>query len=389
MRVLFTTCPGWGHVHPMVPLAKALRDRGDDVAWAAAAEVAPRLQAEGFPVLEAGLGDAEGMGELMRRYPELREMAPSDRPPFMFPRYFGEVRAAPMLADLLPLATDWSPSIIVRDASEFAGPIVGAVLGVPSVTHSFGSVLPAMRVAAASEMAAPLWEAQGLTPRPYGGSYDGLYLDIYPESLRAEDTSHIGAIQALRSVPYAAPGDGDSIPELVAAPSALPLVYVTFGTVFNNDISVIATIVGALATLPIRLLVTVGPNGDPALLGDQPSNVSVARYIRQTDVLPRCDAVVSHAGSGTFLAALTHGLPQLCVPQGADQFLNAAACTQSGVGIVLAPGTVTHESVRAGMERLLSEPGFRASAERLQAEIAAMPAPDEVATVLETRFGLE
>jgi hypothetical protein len=371
----------------MVPLAKAFQDRGDQVAWAAAAEVAPRLQAEGFEVLAAGLGDADGMAEFLGHYPELQELAPSDRPDFMFPRYFGAVRAAPMLADLLPIAADWAPSLVVRDASEFAGPIVAEVVGAPSVTHSFGSVLPAHRVEVAAEMVAPLWEAHGLTPRPYGGSYDHLYLDIYPESLRTEDTSHIGMIQALRSVPYAAPaGDDDELPALVTSESSLPLVYVTFGTVFNRDPSVIATVVSALAGLAIRVLVTVGPNGDPGSVGDQPPNVSIARYIPHTEILPRCAAVVSHAGSGTFLAALTEGLPQLCVPQGADQFLNAAACELSGAGLVLGPGSVTVESVRESMKRLLGDPSYRSVAAGLSEEIAAMPNPDEVAEIIATRF---
>ena len=36
MRVLFTTQPGAGHFHPLVPLAQALRDVGHDVAFAGA-----------------------------------------------------------------------------------------------------------------------------------------------------------------------------------------------------------------------------------------------------------------------------------------------------------------------------------------------------------------
>lgn len=40
----------------------------------------------------------------------------------MFHRLFGAVRAAPMLADLAPVARDWRPDVVVHDAAELAGP---------------------------------------------------------------------------------------------------------------------------------------------------------------------------------------------------------------------------------------------------------------------------
>ncbi|HUQ64140.1 MAG TPA: glycosyltransferase [Acidimicrobiales bacterium] len=369
----------------MLPLAKAFVDRGDEVAWATAAEAVPTLEREGFKVMVAGPGEGELSAEFARRFPEVQELPPPARPNFMFPRLFGAVRTGPTLADLLPLAQEWKPSLVVRDAAEFAGPIAAAMLGVPSVTHSFGSLLPEVRVAAAGEMVAPLWEAQGLEPRPFGGAYDDLYLDIFPPSLRTEDPAHVGTIQPLRAVTFATAGN-EAVPDVVGQDSLLPLVYVTFGTVFNTRVDLIATVVRAVAKLPVRVVVTVGPSNDPAVLGDLPGNVTAARYIPQTALLPHCAAVVSHGGSGTFLAAISHGLPQLCLPQGADQFLNSAACTQSGVGITLEPGSVTSEGVQASVEQLLADPSFRSASERLRTEIEAMPAPDEVAAGIATHF---
>ncbi|HET9442242.1 MAG TPA: hypothetical protein VFO65_02895, partial [Acidimicrobiales bacterium] len=93
MRVLFTATPGWGHVHPMVPLARALLDRGDDVSWAVGADVVPRLAGAGFRAVPAGLGGAEGMREYHRRFPEMAGLPRPAWPDFMFPRLFGAVRA--------------------------------------------------------------------------------------------------------------------------------------------------------------------------------------------------------------------------------------------------------------------------------------------------------
>lgn len=386
MRVLFTTTPGRGHFHPMVPLAGALLERGHDVAWVAAEHVCAQLRSDGFDALAAGLAEDAAMAAFAQRHPEVRDLPPAERPPYMFPRLFGPLRVKPMLDDLLPIAREWQPSLLVHEQAELAAPIAAAALGVPNVVHAFGSLLPKERVATAGEFVAPLWEAHGLKPRAFAGAYDHLYVDIYPPSLQDRDVSHVGAVQPIRPVTFAAGGD-EGGPAWLTDRSAGPLVYVTFGTVFNRDAAVVSTAVEALRDLPVRVLVTVGPGRDPATLGEQPANVHVARYIAQTEVLPHCAAVVSHAGSGTFLAALGRGLPQLMLPQAADQFLNAAAGARAGAGIAIAPHELSVERVRSEFERLLAEPAFGDASERLRDEIAAMPAPAAVAEGIERRFG--
>ena len=61
----------------------------------------------------------------------------------------------------------------------------------------------------------------------------------------------------------------------------------------------------------------------------------VRRFIPQSLLLPHCDLVVSHAGSGSVIGALTHGLPMVLLPMGADQPLNAARAEALGVAQVL------------------------------------------------------
>ncbi len=100
-------------------------------------------------------------------------------------------------------------------------------------------------------------------------------------------------------------------------------------------------------------------------------------------MLPHASVVVSHGGSGTVLATLAHGLPQVCVPQGADQFRNGHGVERAGAGISLPPAVLTPESVADAVRALLDDPSYRAGAGRVCEEIAAMPSPDEVVTVLE------
>jgi UDP:flavonoid glycosyltransferase YjiC (YdhE family) len=376
MRVLFTSTPGWGHINPMLPLARAFAERGDEVLWAVPATAAPRLEESGFAVRAAGPDSATSVQDVVRRSPEIAALPPQERPDHVFAKVFGSVRAQPMLRDLQPVVDEWAPALMVRDAAEFAAPVAGALRGIPVVTHAFGALLPEIRLVRAGEDLAPLWAAAGLEPRPYGGSYDHLYLDIYPPSLQPQERPHVPATQHLRSTgPLGTEDEG--LPSLVTAPSDRPLVYVTFGTVFN-ELEPLRAVVEGARDLDVRLVVTVGPAADPAGLGPQPPHVHVAPYIPQERLLARCTAVVSHAGSGTFLAAAAAGLPQLCVPQGADQYLNAEAGTRAGVALSV-PAPATAGDIRTALARLLAEPAFTAAARRLAQDVAAMPTSEQAA----------
>lgn len=381
MRVLVTTPGGTGHIHPMVPLARALVERGHAVLWALPDYAVGLVEQAGLRAVGTSPLPPTGPADTVRLYPHLLELPPADRPDVLFGKLFGALMAPPMLTGLVPVAHDWRPDLVLSDAAELAGPIVAAELGVPGISKGFGPLLPEHRVARADEELAPLWRSRGLEPRPYGGCYDHLYLDPYPPELQPQTVPHVPRRQLLRPVSYTGPTTDEELP-LPAARLDRPLVYVTMGTVFN-DVAPLRELVTALAELDVRLLVTVGPHGDPALLGEQPAHVRVERYVSQEVLLPRCDVVVSHAGSGTSISTLEHGLPQLCLPQGADQFHNAAAISSSGAGIALLPGTATGNAVRTAVQQLLTQASYRQTAGRLSTSIAAMPSPDEVSAVIE------
>jgi UDP:flavonoid glycosyltransferase YjiC (YdhE family) len=129
--------------------------------------------------------------------------------------------------------------------------------------------------------------------------------------------------------------------------------------------------------------VTVGPAGDPAALGPLPGSVRVERFVPQGVLLPHLAVVAHHGGSGTMLGALAHGLPQLLLPHGADQFMNAQALVDSGAGLRLLPEQITPQTVADAVQALLREARHREAASRIAAEIAAMPEPARVVAELE------
>ena len=378
MRVLVTTTPGRGHFHPMLPLARAIVACGHEVLWVASEEVCERLRAQGFEARAAGLAEGTTSVNMTERFPELLTMAESERPEFAFSKIFGTPSAAPMLEELLPLAREWKPDLMVCEQLELAGPIAAALLEVPNVTHGLGHPLPERLLTRVGEEMTPLWRDHGLQAPDHAGTYEHLYLDIYPDPLKTFPSPHIGSSLPIR--PH------DPSPRAEDPPGS-PLVYVTFGTVFNQDLTMIGTVVEGVRELEVDVLVTLGPGADPAGLGAQPGNVDVRDYVPQEETLARAASVVSHAGSGTFLAALAHGLPQLALPQNADQFLNAHAGAKAGVAREIAPGEITAKRVREELQRVLGDQSITDAARLMAQEIAAMPGPDEAAKELGRRYG--
>jgi UDP:flavonoid glycosyltransferase YjiC (YdhE family) len=378
MRVLFSSTSGHGHIFPMLPLARAFRSAGHEVLWATGADACRIVSDAGLPSAPCGLSGAE-LGETRRALAARAALLePADRAAFMFPTMFGESFTPPMVADLLPLAKRWQPDLLVHEHGELGSPVVGAVIGRPSVTHAFGGAVPEAFVAEAGARVAHIWAAHGLPLPSYAGCFTSTYLDICPRSVQTVPTSHIPIQQQLR--PVADTGRAGPAPEYLDG-NGRPLVYLTWGTAHDYT-SRLVPLVRALSALPVRLLVAVGPAGDPAMFEGLPPHVRVERWVDQEQVLEHCAVVVSHAGSGTFLGALARGLPQLCLPQAADQFRNAAGGARAGAALALSPDAATPEAVVDAVRRLSADPAYAARAAEVADEIRGMPSQSDVVEAL-------
>jgi MGT family glycosyltransferase len=198
-------------------------------------------------------------------------------------------------------------------------------------------------------------------------------------SLQDKDFLATGNRMQLRPVPYGAPsepsaGDGRR--------TSSPLIYLTFGTAFGTA-EVLTTAIEGLAKLDALVIVAAGrvPVGQ---LGSMPENVTVRSWVPQAKLLPRADVVVHHGGSGTTLGALAAGVPQLILPQGADQFANADALCAAGAALRLLPGELSAGAIADQTRYLLQRnpSSHRDAARAIAEEIARMPSPDEVARKL-------
>ena len=366
MRILFTCYPGFGHLHPMLPLARAAQRAGHEVAIATGPDLAPRAARYGFETWPVGLSSSETVARYLALHPDSNDLPAEERLRQVAPRMFVDIAARSRVPQLRERAERWGADMIVHDQSESAAPIVAAALGTPNAVHSWGPMIPVELVELVLPAIQALANEHGV--RDLGRVIDEApYIDICPPSLQLPGEKAWTRIVPVRHEdPEPVPGE-----ELPAAVERLPhaaTVYVTLGTVVNKQPGLFEAVLEGLAGVEVNAIVTVGPDVEPARLGSQPRHVLVERYIAQALVLPRCSALVAHAGAGTMLGALAHGLPQLLLPHGAEQHLNAAACRRAGAALVLEPHEIDPEAIRA--------------ARRLAGEIATMPPADEALAAL-------
>lgn len=385
-RFLFSTTPGFGHLHPLVPLARALRHAGHDVAFAGRAFLEPRVQAAGFAFFPVGT-DREA-DPAYRRFKEQRaRMTPGfETELFIYSRLFCGIMPRLMTPGLVEVGRSWKPDMFVREAAEYGSVIAAEHLGLPHATVSFAAALRTLSVfeKGAAERLDPIRQSWDLPPDPDLSSlYRHLYLGYSPTGFALQDVGVPGGSHPLPATTqlirpqFYDDAQNESLPDWFAHLPPQPNVYVTLGTEVNNEPEfyprVLQTIITGLRDAPINLIVTLGRDKDPADFGPQPANVHIERYIPQSLLLKHCDLMVMHGGSNSLLAAVDVGLPLVIVPLIADQFFNAHVAQSIRLGQVVQLGELNATAVRAAVDQVLDNPIYRQNALRLQAELHSLP----------------
>jgi UDP:flavonoid glycosyltransferase YjiC (YdhE family) len=378
VRILFTFAGGTGHFLPLVPVARAAERAGHVVAFAGQDGTVATVEAAGFDAFASG-----GATLLMadERQP-LLAVDPEREARGIRTTFAG--RVARERADrIVALGRDWLPDVIVREEIDFGSAVAAERLGVVDVTVlciASGSFVPTALVL---EPLTALRDAHGLPPDPQLQMLQrNLVLSPFPPSFRDPAVVPAPNTHAFRPVDQDPATDASLVEWLAALPG--PVTYLTLGTIFNLESGdLFERALAGLRKLPGSVVVTVGSDLDPENVGPQPANVHVHRFVPQSLLLPRCDLVVSHAGSGSVIGALAHGLPMVLLPMGADQPLNAARAEALGVARVLDAVAATPADIQGAATTALSQPGYRREAELIRDEIRALPGPEHALELIE------
>jgi MGT family glycosyltransferase len=383
VRFLFTFCGGSGHFLPTLPIARALVERGHEVGYGCQESMCGTVAESGFAAFDTG-------GPTLLAASERRPLMPVDRQAEedVVRTGFAGHTARDRTPRLLDLATTWRPEAIVRDEMDFGAAVAAEVLGIP---HAAVIVIAAgglVRPDVVGDSLTTLRAAHGLDDDPELAMLHR-YLTLVPVPASYRDPRDPLPATAHHLRPAVVDTHDDSWlwnggSDLSRSARVRPTVYVTLGTVFPQEAGDLFTrILAGVRDLAVDVVVTVGRAIDPAELGKQPAHVRVEQFLPQASVLPNCDVVVSHAGSGSVMGALAFGLPSVLVPMGADQPLNADRCVDLGVGRALDAVSSTPADIAHAVAAVLSDPSYREAAMRIRDEISALPGSEHAADLLE------
>lgn len=224
-------------------------------------------------------------------------------------------------------------------------------------------------------MAAVRYAERGLTPVPARW-----YLDPCPDLLQPPGWDAPQTRLPLRPEPHQGPGPA-AVPAAMPERDHGPRVLVTFGTHFS-DPAVLIPILTELRNAGMDLLVTLGLAARAEDFGAAGEDVTFTGFAPLAELLHDVDLVVTHGGAGTTLGALARGLPLVVVPQGADQFLQAAVVDASGAGIAVQPGPDMPQAVAKAVGTLRTDTAYAHAARAVAQQIQTMPTPAEVAEQL-------
>jgi UDP:flavonoid glycosyltransferase YjiC (YdhE family) len=157
-----------------------------------------------------------------------------------------------------------------------------------------------------------------------------------------------------------------------------PLILVSFSTSYMNQNALVQRVLDAVEGLKARVLFTAGPAIDVAQLRI-PANTRAEVFVPHRAVLPSVDLVITHAGWQTVNAALSCGVPLVCIPDGRDQPDNAARVVSIGAGVRL-NRKASSSKIRRVVEDALLNPSLK---HRAQLMATALSRKDGALTTAE------
>jgi MGT family glycosyltransferase len=370
---VFVTWNGGGNVTPALGIARALVEHRHTVAFLGEETQRGRIEAAGFAFTtftrrpDWGGTPPQTPAErqrLLMRTIWMNEDLADDLTAVLARSPADMVVVDCMLAGILANSSRFEVPTAVLVHSLFA-----SVLDMRDALITMGNRLRVEAGLPALDVAAMKWEHKDLVLVTTLREFDGITDDPAPQ------VHYVGPVFEQQSTPpgWHLPWDRDD---------PRPLVVASFSTMpGQTSPALLQRVLNALESLPLRVLLATGPVSPEILT--TPPNAAVVGYVPHAAVLPYAALAINHAGHGSVMAALAHGVPLVCLPTlGADQSIIAGRVQALGAGKAI-PGQAGANELRSAVEQVMTTPAYREAAERLAKLIGQENGATNGASVLE------
>jgi UDP:flavonoid glycosyltransferase YjiC (YdhE family) len=414
VRILLASLAIDGHFNPLTGIGKRLQANGHDVRWYTGSRYESKLAELGiphFPFRRAVEHTPENLNEL---YPERAVLKGPRAASFDGEKVFAS-NVGNFFDDIRDLRADFPFDVLLEDGAVYVQRLVTEILGVPVVSvvainnmqrdpllpPLFFGLKPAsgplgrlrdraLKVVSDKLVAAPAkrlytsiladyglaLDADNLfTDEPYAVSaaviQSGTLSFEYPRSVGNPKVHYVGPL-----LPYRG-SRSEPLTFTEKLGRCERTVLVTQGTVDNKDpAKLIVPTIEALKDTDTLIVAATGNSGTAELrsryTGD---NVVIEDYIDFDTALKHADVYLTNGGFGGVMLSLANGVPLVCagITEGKND-VNAHV-DYHRVGIDLRTEKPTPERIRRAVDRVCTEPEWKARALAFQAEIHQLDPP--------------
>lgn len=146
-----------------------------------------------------------------------------------------------------------------------------------------------------------------------------------------------------------------------------PKVYISLGTIINQDMDFYQATFNAFANYPAQFILSAGRNTAVDQLGPIPDNFIVENYVPQLDILQRVDVFITQGGMNSVHEGLYYNVPEIVIPRQFEQMLNGKRIVQTGCGLLLGTkrpyGRVSSAELKQALNEILSNKNYQKNAQ--------------------------
>ena len=371
-KAIFFNIPASGHVNPSLPLTAELVRRGETIIYYGTENFRRKIEATG--------ADFRPYTHFDDSFFERNKLTGAN-PPMAAAIMMAGTRQ--MLPDLLAMTRAEQPDYLVYDSMCPWGALVARVLRLPSVVSlslliyspaamlrasGLRTLLPMMiagipYIVRFERETRAIGREYGIQPLAFTEAFNApgdLILSYTTAAIQPGADTLDSRIQFV-GPSLAARGDIGDFP--LERLDGKPVIYISLGTLVNDQPEFFRACVQAFADSPYTVVMSIGDKVAPEALGVPPPNFIVRPFNPQLDILQHSALFITHAGMNSVHEGLYYGVPLLLVPQQAEQTFVALRIQELGAGLRLTEQTP--DAIRQAAERILGDTHFKQQAAAL------------------------
>ena len=164
-----------------------------------------------------------------------------------------------------------------------------------------------------------------------------------------------------------------------------PTVYISLGTVNNNNKDFYQNCFKALKDEKLRVIMSVGEDIDLKKLGEIPNNFIVKKHVDQIAVLEVTDVFITHCGMNSVSEALYFGIPLVLFPQTTEQKGVANRVKELGAGKFLEKAN-NSENIKNTIFEVLKDENIIENAKKISSSFKSCESTKEAVKFIENKI---